>query len=651
MSSNLLSNAPGKEDILLRIFSLLPIKSILRFKCVSKEFLSLTTNPLFISLHSAALRSITPFTGFFCVRPWSEEESWRSPPSYKDNGIFEYVPIDISSGELFDPAFRFSKHSNSELPDPSLRFLKHEKTDQLYVRDSCNGLLLCSRDDQFDSRTECFVCNPLTKQKVVVPFAGIRFSSSGYYKLIAELTPMGDFTFNVICVYISEKTTCSKLSIFSSEKGSWEKINDKLPPFSQEDMYIPRVYCNGILYWNCFEDYILVYYFDKAKRNQKNGRLYELIKTPRAPLGRSLWDHNGKILCYFHGCHEYDFHVRQLCFNEANNLEWKVEDSEDFKSLEEDISMGYWEHIGKQRSLCPLPKLVCFKVICYDPISKTLFLCIPNAIFLFDIRQRKLEYFWGALTFKFVLVNYVRTYVHSFAPIQVCPLPKPDDSVVYMLKEDTDIKHGGKKASARRKIRSHNKGNVIEKFHQEPEATISDKPIFALNNQGYMEVVDSTPSNNLLLKELRETSNRFAALFSEGESEADDSPTVECLSETYLSSEQPAATEEEESIAEKYNNNLTVSTVISSHSMQKGEGNTVNVSTDLLDHICSDLQTMSKHTNSVADAKTTPTSTIPKSKGKGGKNRRRRNKEMDDKEYELIIKGDPQEFLQTWLPK
>ncbi|KAF5179056.1 hypothetical protein FRX31_031353 [Thalictrum thalictroides] len=51
---------------------------------------------------------------------------------------------------------------------------------------------------------------------------------------------------------------------------------------------------------------------------------------------------------------------------------------------------------------------------------------------------------------------------------------------------------------------------------------------------------------------------------------------------------------------------------------------------------CSDFPKLAKQSKKVAEAKATPVS-IPKNKGKGGKNQRRRNKEVDDKEYELIF--------------
>ncbi|KAF5205799.1 hypothetical protein FRX31_004617 [Thalictrum thalictroides] len=608
--SKILSNAPGKEDIILKIFSFLPIKSILRFKCVSKEILSLTTNPLFISLHSAALRPITPFTGFFCTRAISEENSsWRSPPRFKDNGNFDYVPVGINSD-------RFLKHENTELPDPSLRFLKRDKSQDVCIYDSCNGLLLCRLE--YGSSSAKIVCNPLTKEKVVLPFSQGNFDSS-CHRLVAELTPMGYLSFNVVCAYQSKNPSYSKLRIFSSETGRWENIKDKLPVFSHHFMNIPKVYSNRTLVWDLFDRYILVLYFDKSKR--KNGRLCELIETPGASLSRSLWDHNGKVLCYFHGCNKYDFHVQQLCFNESNQLKWKVEDSEEFKSLEEDICMGYWEYMGKERSLRTLPKSVPFKIMGYNHTSKTLIVCIPNAIFFFDMKKRRLQYFWGTLTSKFELFNYIDTYVHCFAPIQVSCLPKPNGSVIDTLKEDS--------ISARNKAKSIKKANVLEALDPaEPEAIISNKPISDLNN------VDDNPDSTRHNREFKETSNRYAALINaeEVESEVDDSDAVECVSET-LSSEQLAEEEEEE---------LSISTFISPQKVHKAECNAVDGGTNLVSHDCSELQTLANQSKKVEEAKATPSSTIPKNKGKGkgGKNRRRRNKEVDDKEYELIFKGD-----------
>ncbi|KAF5193486.1 hypothetical protein FRX31_016918 [Thalictrum thalictroides] len=121
--------------------------------------------------------------------------------------------------------------------------------------------------------------------------------------------------------------------------------------------------------------------------------------------------------------------------------------------------------MDKKRSLFPLPKsIIPFKIIAYNPRSKTLFLCIPNAVFSFDIAQRCMELIWGTNTPKFELSSYASPYVHSFAPIEVCPLV--DSSAINMFEEkDAALKHDQKKSSAAKKKKCYSR-NITQKLGQ-----------------------------------------------------------------------------------------------------------------------------------------------------------------------------------------
>ncbi|KAF5205798.1 Pentatricopeptide repeat-containing protein [Thalictrum thalictroides] len=244
---------------------------------------------------------------------------------------------------------------------------------------------------------------------------------------------------------------------------------------------------------------------------------------------------NLRLLCYFHEYDEHEFCVRQLCISENSKLEWKIEDSEEFKSLEEDICNGYSDFMDKRLTLFPLPKSIPFKIIAYNPRSKTLFLfipnlilflCIPNAVFSFDIAQRSMELIWGAITPKFELSSYASPYVHSFAAIEVCPLV--DSSAINMFEEkDAALKHDQKKTSAtKKKVKTSIKRSVIKEHNTEAEAATSDDPVSGLVNvymdEGLMEVVDSAPYNDSQAIELKKISNRFASLLSAEEGESED---------------------------------------------------------------------------------------------------------------------------------
>ncbi|RZS16396.1 hypothetical protein BHM03_00048375 [Ensete ventricosum] len=117
------------DDLLVQILSRLPVKSTLRFRCVSKEWLALLSDR-----RPYSIRYLCPtICGFFYRRPYLDE-SWQ------------YAPIHPYKDHHFD-----LNKLTSHLPD-------HRNLDLL---DSCNGLLLfgCMEDRSYKSMM--IICNPL----------------------------------------------------------------------------------------------------------------------------------------------------------------------------------------------------------------------------------------------------------------------------------------------------------------------------------------------------------------------------------------------------------------------------------------------------------------------------------------------------------
>ncbi|KAF5181697.1 hypothetical protein FRX31_028716 [Thalictrum thalictroides] len=170
------------------------------------------------------------------------------------------------------------------------------------------------------------------------------------------------------------------------------------------------------------------------------------------------------------------------------------------------------------------------------------------------MKQRKLEYFRGILTSKFELFNYIDFYVHCFAPIQVSCLPKRDDSVIDMLKEDS--------ISARNKAKSFKKANVCSGgIRSEPEADLYN--------------VDDNPNSTWHNRESKETSNRYAAL-KKVRAKLMILMQWNVFLKHYLLNNWPKIEEEEQ---------LSVSTVISPQKVHKAECNAVNGSTTLVSNL------------------------------------------------------------------
>ena len=77
-----------------------------------------------------------------------------------------------------------------------------------------------------------------------------------------------------------------------------------------------------------------------SKQEGASQRCYELIQSPRAPLGRSLWKSKDKLFCYCQGF-DNEFPVWSLSLNNEKELEWKVEGCKEFEMLNEDLSKEF----------------------------------------------------------------------------------------------------------------------------------------------------------------------------------------------------------------------------------------------------------------------------------------------------------------------
>ncbi|MBA0878328.1 hypothetical protein Goshw_008195 [Gossypium schwendimanii] len=217
VSSSSADMIASNDDILTLILHRLPLKSLLKFKTVSKHWLCLITHPTFRPHHNS--RAIS---GLFVCR----------------------------LSDITNPKYDFlnlTPHS-SRAPFKSLTFI--DDPSGIKILQSCNGLLLCCsfRSNRLD--TTYYTYNPTTKHYTVLPPP--RHSSYGYYTFGVGLAfdPSKSPHYKVICIrnYDPELLDHYQVEIYSSKTGPWRPSGR--PFVAPSNLQFENgVFWNGAIHW------------------------------------------------------------------------------------------------------------------------------------------------------------------------------------------------------------------------------------------------------------------------------------------------------------------------------------------------------------------------------------------------------------------
>ncbi|KAF7819217.1 F-box protein [Senna tora] len=243
-------------DILTQILLRVPAKSLLKFKCVCKEWLTLISEPRFRRSHT--LHHHTPH---------AVPSALLLNNDYRPSPHFQIVPLRTSA---------------SVSPIVRVPYLDYLKVPRVTILQSCNGLLLCSSGflmplhdrlsipwisyfafppaadycasvlTEDDCGFRYFVCNPTTKQFNVVTLPNREFrdhlvtlslafdpSKSPHYKVISISSGISGVT---------DDGPSLEIRVYSSETGSWsDRVVCFVAPFSMA--IHAGVYCNGAIHW------------------------------------------------------------------------------------------------------------------------------------------------------------------------------------------------------------------------------------------------------------------------------------------------------------------------------------------------------------------------------------------------------------------
>ncbi|KAJ4964050.1 hypothetical protein NE237_023989 [Protea cynaroides] len=213
----------NNDDLITEILLWLPVKSILRFKSVSKHWLSFISNPQFI--HNHYIRNRPSVSGLLLHK----SSILSNESSILINPEFEFVP-------LVDNATR--------APFISLTFVNDAAG--IKIQQSCNGLLCCCSLRTMEDRKIYYIYNPSTKKYKILP----RPSGKNVISISLAFDPLKSPHYKAVS-FVSCDASAEKcqIEIYSSETGLWRSSGD---PFTASDDGLLRnlpIYWNGAIHW------------------------------------------------------------------------------------------------------------------------------------------------------------------------------------------------------------------------------------------------------------------------------------------------------------------------------------------------------------------------------------------------------------------
>ncbi|GLT54809.1 hypothetical protein SLA2020_279760 [Shorea laevis] len=229
------------NEVVVNILSRLPVKLLMRFRCVSKAWCSLISSPHFIATHLNRSLSNSQHPPFLFLSHYDNK------PNYEDSihTLLVYPDQEIEQKGDF-----FAYPSDSI----ELRGIHHSINFFLHLVGSSNGLL-CLANTVFNNESGlCVLWNPSIQKAISLPkpnigFPGCLNQSVGFgydpmtedYKLVrlVYLQGIGRIAFNNVPPLVE---------IYTLRTGIWRSITAPSPPYLI-NMWSSSVFVNGAVHW------------------------------------------------------------------------------------------------------------------------------------------------------------------------------------------------------------------------------------------------------------------------------------------------------------------------------------------------------------------------------------------------------------------
>ncbi|CAA3030132.1 F-box At5g07610-like [Olea europaea subsp. europaea] len=200
----------GNDQMLIEILLRLPIKSLIKFKSVSKNWHVLISSPYFSQLHTLRHQLHLPNTPPYLLL--------RASPSrffYFNPEVNTFLPYDF--------------------PFSSPKLLR-----------SCNGLLLLKCSSPETAVEDYLIYNPITRQsRKIVLYSDEKNAGTTVLGLSLAFDPSESPYYKVVCLRTTEYSMYSyQIEVYDSQTCTWNRWGDFMLPYDTK-------FCNGVYWKNC----------------------------------------------------------------------------------------------------------------------------------------------------------------------------------------------------------------------------------------------------------------------------------------------------------------------------------------------------------------------------------------------------------------
>ncbi|GAB4835487.1 hypothetical protein Ancab_000396 [Ancistrocladus abbreviatus] len=214
-------------ELWIQVFARLPVKSLLKFRCVSKEWRGLIDCPDFASMHITHYKNNRENKNLLLIEspPW-EEERWT-----------------VLAGDTFTK---------------TILFLGKDAFDCSFARGYLNGLLLIIKQyGGYGDNEEITLWNPSVRKFMQLPLCPIFGEDNDKLDEMANVeyglgfdSSSNDYKVVVIAYHFpeddAETQVASLVQVYSLKSGCWKSITDGNPSL---DCFGPQVFVDGAIHW------------------------------------------------------------------------------------------------------------------------------------------------------------------------------------------------------------------------------------------------------------------------------------------------------------------------------------------------------------------------------------------------------------------